>query len=198
MTRYCFMARQRFLTTKKWPDALCGSSPAHYINCTTPCNTMLYHAIPLCMAYSTIEYNLITCNTMQYNKTAKSGHLGDFRCPQKGHIGPKRARYKAKLCGYSEFDQTVAVGTKSGTPGHMHLICFLCGMQGTGLFFLCVLRLHQKISRSSNCSYMIIMQIRWHSLFRHTSVSSTYPCKLVGWSVGPLVRHTFGFPISGH
>ena len=31
------------------------------------------------------------------------------------------------------------------------------------------------------------------SLFRHASVSSTYPCKLVGWSV----RHTFGFPISG-
>ena len=54
---------------------------------------------------------------MQYNKTAKSGHLGDFRCPQKGHFGPKRARYKAKLCGYHEFDQTVAVGTKSGTPG---------------------------------------------------------------------------------
>ena len=30
-------------------------------------------------------------------------------------------------------------------------------------------------------------------IFRHASVSSTYPCKLVGWSVG----HTFGFPISG-
>ena len=54
---------------------------------------------------------------MQYKKTAKSGHLGDFRCPKKGHFGPKRARYKAKLCGYHEFDQTVAVGTKSGTPG---------------------------------------------------------------------------------
>ena len=54
---------------------------------------------------------------MQYNKTAKSGHLGDFRCPQKGHFGPKRARYKAKLCGYHEFDQTVAVGIKCGTPG---------------------------------------------------------------------------------
>ena len=40
---------------------------------------------------------------MQYNKTAKSGHLGDFRCPQKGHFGPKQARYKAKLCGYHEF-----------------------------------------------------------------------------------------------
>ena len=30
-------------------------------------------------------------------------------------------------------------------------------------------------------------------IFRHASVSSTYPCKLVSWSV----RHTFGFPISG-
>ena len=56
---------------------------------------MLYHAIhwnsisiPLCMAYNTIEYNSITWNTMQYNKTAKSGHLGDFRCPQKGQNGP--------------------------------------------------------------------------------------------------------------
>ena len=38
-------------------------------------------------------------------------------------------------------------------------------------------------------------------IFRHASVSSTYPCKLVGWLVGPSVRplvgHTFGFPISG-
>ena len=31
-------------------------------------------------------------------------------------------------------------------------------------------------------------------VFRHASVSSTYPCKLVSWLVG----HTFGFPISGH
>ena len=31
--------------------------------------------------------------------------------------GPEEARYKAKVCGYHEFDQTVAVGTKSGTPG---------------------------------------------------------------------------------
>ena len=71
------------------------------------CNTIMYG----------IQYNQIQFNNMQYNKTAKSGHLGDFRCPQKGHFGPKRARYKAKLCGYHEFDQTVAVGTKSGTPG---------------------------------------------------------------------------------
>ena len=69
------------------------------------------------MAYNTIEYNSITWNTMEYNKTAKSGHLGDFRCPKKRHFGPKQTRYKAKLCGYHEFDQTVAVGTKSGTPG---------------------------------------------------------------------------------
>ena len=42
-------------------------------------------------------------------------------------------------------------------------------------------------------------QIR--SIFRHASVSSTYPCKLVGKLVGKLVSwlvsHTFGFPISG-
>ena len=31
--------------------------------------------------------------------------------------GPEEARYKAKVCGYHEFDQKVAVGTKSGTPG---------------------------------------------------------------------------------
>ena len=30
---------------------------------------------------------------------------------------------------------------------------------------MCGLRLHQKISRSSNWSYMIIMQTRWHFLF---------------------------------
>ena len=40
-------------------------------------------------------------------KTGPFGALG----------GPEEARYKAKLCGYHEFDQTVAVGTKSGTPG---------------------------------------------------------------------------------
>merc|ERR1719237_1348924 len=59
------------------------------------------------MLYHTMKKHAIPCNTI--NKTAKSGHLGDFRCPQKGHFGPKRARYKAKLCGYHEFDQTVAV-----------------------------------------------------------------------------------------
>ena len=60
---------------------------------------------------------------MQYNKTAKSGHLGGFRCPKKGVFGPKRARYKAKLCGYHEFDQTVAVGTKSSTSGPSVVNC---------------------------------------------------------------------------
>ena len=33
----------------------------------------------------------------------------------------------------------------------------------------------------------------WFKIFRHASVSSTYPCPSVRWSVG----HTFGFPISG-
>ena len=41
----------------------------------------------------------------------------DLHGAKKGHFGPKRAQYKAKLCGYHEFDQTVAVGTKSGTLG---------------------------------------------------------------------------------
>ena len=36
-------------------------------------------------------------------------------------------------------------------------------------------------------------ELRTRHIFRHTSVSSTYPCKLVHWLVG----HTFGFPISG-
>ena len=37
--------------------------------------------------------------------------------PQMGNFGPEQDRYKAKLCGYHEFDQTVAIGTKSGAPG---------------------------------------------------------------------------------
>ena len=35
----------------------------------------------------------------------------------------------------------------------------------------------------------------WKLVFRHASVSRTYPCKLVDWF--KLVSHTFGFPISG-
>ena len=38
--------------------------------------------------------------------------MGPFGAPG----GPEEARYKAKVCGYHEFDQIVAVGTKSGTP----------------------------------------------------------------------------------
>ena len=54
--------------------------------------------------------------------------LGGLPMPPKGTFwaktgpfgapgGPEEAQYKAKVCGYHEFDQTVAVGTKSGTPG---------------------------------------------------------------------------------
>ena len=34
-------------------------------------------------------------------------------------------------------------------------------------------------------------------IFRHASVSRTYPCPLVVWLVSKLVSYTFGFPISG-
>ena len=34
-------------------------------------------------------------------------------------------------------------------------------------------------------------------IFRHASVSSTYPCKSVGGLVRKSVSHTFGFPTSG-
>ena len=41
--------------------------------------------------------------------------------------------------------------------------------------------------------YAYKIGLKIFAIFRQASVSRTYPCKLVGWSVG----HTFGFPISG-
>ena len=101
---------------------------------------MLYHAIPLCTAYNTIEYNSIKCNTVQYNKTAKSGHLGDFRNKKMSlkKIGPWNFRGRAQIALFgppgiqkgpdtrskcvvtmspTQTGQSGAVGTKSGPPG---------------------------------------------------------------------------------
>ena len=49
--------------SKKLLDALLGSLPALHMNCTTPSNTMQFHAIKL----NLIQYDAIPCNTMQWN-----------------------------------------------------------------------------------------------------------------------------------
>ena len=50
----------------KWLDTLRGSSPARYINCTAPCNTMQYHAIQF--------------NNMQYQKGILRPKQALFAC----------------------------------------------------------------------------------------------------------------------
>ena len=60
-TQYVFQYQFDLSKLTKWLDALRGSSPARYINCTTPCNTMQYHAIQ----WNSMQYHTIQSNTIQ-------------------------------------------------------------------------------------------------------------------------------------